>query len=111
MKMKTVIEAGRKAAPLVSSGLSEVAEKLVGLRQLLVDLSAVKSEGGMRAVADECVRCLDSISGSLVDTTSKWRDFEGVLGGYKYSFKKAKTTASRDLPGQQMLFGDNEPNQ
>ena len=104
MKMRTVIEAGRSVSPLINEGLSEMRAKLDHFGQLLEDLSSVKSEEGRRAILEECHRGLDSLSGSLVDATSRWNGFDSSLRSYKYRFRKSKKEMPADLPGQQFLF-------
>lgn len=104
--MRTVIEAGRQASPLVNKGLSEMKSKLDSFRQLLSDLSSVKSDVARSAVVMECERAIDSLSGTLVDTISKWGEFDSALSSYRRKFGRVKISPSRDLPGQQMLFSD-----
>lgn len=106
MKMRTVIEAGRQASPLVNEGLSEMKSKLDSFRQLLSDLSSVKSDVARNAVVMECERAIGSLSGTLVDTISKWGEFDSTLSSYRRKFGRVKISQSRDLPGQQMLFSE-----
>lgn len=104
--MRYVIEAGRKASPLVNDGLSAMRSKVDGFRQLLSDLSTVKSEAGRAAMLCECLKGLDLLSGSLADTYAHWEKFASALKDYKYRFKKTKAERMLDLPGQQLLFAE-----
>lgn len=108
MKMRTVIEAGRKASPQINQGMTEIGEKLSSFRQVLSDLCSVKSDSAREAVMNECLRSIDGLSGSLVDTQSIWREFDETLCGYRYRFGRAKKKKVVDLPGQQVLFEEQE---
>lgn len=111
MKMRTVIEAARKTAPLLNNGLSDIRAKADTFRQLLADMSSVKSEQAREAMARECLRGIDSLSGAIVDTMSKWDEFYSSLSAYKYKFRRVGMPVTKDLPGQQVFFGDvDEPN-
>ena len=110
MKMRTVIEAARKTAPLLDGGLSDIRAKADMFRQLIADMSSVKSEQAKEAMTRECLRGLDSLSVAIVDTMSKWDEFYSSLSAYKYKFRRAGTHVEKDLPGQQILFeDDSEP--
>lgn len=102
--MRDVIEAGREASPLVNEGLAEMRAKVDSFRQLLSDLSSIRCEAAREAVLQECMRSVDSLSGTLVDTASKWDRFDSALVAYKYKFRRVKITLAKDMPGQQMLF-------
>ena len=104
--MRTVIEAGRHASPLVNNGLTEIGSKLESFRQLVSDLSSVKSDMARDAVIGECVRIVDSLSGSLANTVSIWSEFNSSLMSYRYKFGRKKKPKMVDLPGQQVLFDE-----
>lgn len=106
MKMRTVIEAGREASPLVNEGLSEMGSKLNSFRQLVEDLSSVKSDAARDSLIAECSHMADSLAGSLAHTVSKWNVFDAALTAYRRKFSKVKIVPARDLPGQQVLFED-----
>ena len=103
MKMREVIGAAREASPLVNKGLDEIASKIDSFRQLVEDLSSVKSDAARDSLIAECSHMADSISGSLADTMAKWKAFDETLSGYRYRFRKAKSVPS-DLPGQMVMF-------
>lgn len=106
MKMRTVIEAGRDAAPRVNDGLAEMRSKLDAFRQLVDDLSSVKSDAARDSLIAECARMSDSLGASLADVTATWRSFDGTLGAYRRKFGRVKIAVVKDLPGQQVLFAD-----
>lgn len=105
MKMRTVIEAWRKASPLVNKEIAWVGKCLASCRQLLEDMSGVKSDTAKEAIAAECVHELDSLSGAFADLNSAWSKFDESLGEYHYRFRSAKKKSPVDLPGQ-MVFSD-----
>ena len=104
MKMKTVIEVGRKSSPLVNGCIEGLKEHTQALAQLLVDFSSVKSEQGRAAMIEQCAMALDRLGDSLKSMESEWRRFDSALGDYKYQFgKRKKKGESKDCPGQQMM--------
>lgn len=108
MKMRTVIEAGREASPLVNEGLAEMGYRLNSFRQLVEDLSSVKSDAARESLIAECSHMADALADSLAYTTEKWCAFDAALTSYRRKFGKVKISAVRDLPGQQVLF-DEQP--
>lgn len=106
MKMRTVIEAGREASPLVNEGLAEIGSKLGAFRQLVEDLSSVKSDAARDSLIAECSYMADVLADSLEHTMAKWRSFDETLNAYRRKFGKVKISLVRDLPGQQVLFDD-----
>ena len=106
MKMRTIIEAGRQASPLVNEGLAEMKSRLASSRQLVLDLASVKSETLRDAALSELLKSLDLISVGLDSTKETWDMFDSALSSYKYKFGRVKINVVRDLPGQQVLFDD-----
>ena len=104
MKMRDVIEAGRKASPLVNEGLDEMSSRLNSFRQLFDDLSSVKRDVAMDSLIAECSYMAGRIAEALSNTISRWNEFESCLSAYKYKFGRVKITSAKDLPGQQFLF-------
>lgn len=107
MKMRAVIEAGRKSSPLIGEGLAGMRAKLDSFGMLLSDLASVKSESGRDAMLEECRKSLVSLSDSLAYATSVWTRFSSVLGNYKYQFGRRKKGPPPDSPGQQVMDLDN----
>jgi hypothetical protein len=103
MKMRTVIEAGRKASPLMNDGLGEAKRLVDSFGQLLVDFSAVKSEEGRAAMLQQCAAGLGRLGESLDGIGKVWRRFDGTLGDYKYQFDRCKKGPPPDCPGQQIM--------
>ena len=101
--MKTIIEAGRKASPLVNKGFEDLKAKFESFGQLVSDLQSVKSESGREAMLTQCSIGLQGLSGLLAETADNWGRFDSILGDYKYNFKKRKKGPPPDLPGQQVM--------
>ena len=108
MKMRAVIEAGRKSSPLIGEGLAGMRSRMDSFGMLLSDMASVKSESGREAMLEECKKSLKSLSESLEYTTSTWARFSSVLGNYKYQFGRRKKGAPPDAPGQQVMNLDGE---
>lgn len=106
MKMRTIIEAGREASPLVNAGLAEMRSELGSSRQLIIDLAAVKSDALRDAALSELLKGIDRTLVSLDSTNETWDGFNSTLSSYKYKFRRVKTRAVKDLPGQQVLFDE-----
>ena len=104
--MRTVIEAGRKVAPLMNEGLAEMSSRLNSFRQLVEDLSCVKSDAARDSLIAECSHMADGLAGTLSDAISKWCEFDAALNAYRYRFGRVKKAQPKDLPGQQVLFDD-----
>ena len=103
MKMKSVIEAGRKASPLVREGFDDLKSRIKSFGQLLSDLASVKSESGREALLAQCVIGLDGLSRAVAATATDWGRFDSILGDYKYNFKRRRKGPPPDLPGQQVM--------
>lgn len=106
MKMRSVIEAGRKAAPLVNKGLAETGLLLDSFRQLAHDLASVRSAEARDVLAAQCASMADKIESALVDTYDKWKALDAAISSYRRKFADSKIRHVRDLPGQQVLFSD-----
>lgn len=102
MKMRAVIEAGRKASPLVNKELAWMADRLSRCAQLLEDMAVVKSDLSKSAIAAECAHEVESLKGSFAALVSAWESFDKELGLYKYK-GRARHHAPADLPGQMIL--------
>lgn len=102
MKMRAVIEAGRKASPLVNKELAWMADRLSRCAQLLEDMAVVKSDLSKSAIAAECAHEVESLKGSFAALVSAWESFDKELGLYKYK-GRARHHAPADLPGQMVL--------
>lgn len=109
MKMRTVIEAGRKASPLVGQALEAACTQLEELVGNMSDLANVRSDAARSAMVNVCTKGLADLHITLGYLGSKWREFDETLGEYRYKFKQPKSKVVKDLPGQQMLFNENAP--
>lgn len=109
MRMRSVIEAGKKASPLVNSCIESLAQCVVRVQTMLADMSDVKSARSMEAIAGECVNEMSVLDGELIALRKHWGEFGSALASYKYKAKKARRKGVVDLPGQQKLFDDQDP--
>lgn len=107
MKMREVIEAGRKASPLINEKLSSVREMVSEYEQLLSDLSVVQSEAGRKSMIEQCLQGLSRISDAVESVEAPWSRFDGTLRGYVRKFKSKKDVV-RDAPGQTFMFQDSD---
>lgn len=106
MRMRYVIEAGRKVSPLVNMGLSCLKDKIAGVEQLINDLSVVKSEDGREAMVRQCLKSVLDLAECVSSVETSWAEFDRVLCDYKYKFRKGKRELMADMPGQSKLFDD-----
>ena len=101
--MRTIIEAARKASPLVNEGFSDLKARLESFGQLVSDLRTVRSDLGREAMLEQCSLGLSKLFALLSDTARDWERFDSILGDYKYNFKKRKKGPPPDLAGQQVM--------
>ena len=109
MRMRSVIEAGKKASPLVNSCIESLAQCIARVQTMLADMSDVKSARSMEAIAGECAKEMSFLNGEFVELRKHWEEFGDALASYKYKARKAKRKGVVDLPGQQKLFDDRDP--
>lgn len=106
--MRTVIEAGRHASPLISKAIDSVGRCIKRCMALTEDMSGVKSVLSKEAISAECVHELEFLTGEFSELKRFWEEFDEKLGAYKYRERKPKCNRAKDLPGQQVLFEEGE---
>ena len=106
MKMRTIIETGRKTSPVVNTSLAALKTQIDVFGQILSDFSSVQSECGRAALLEQCAGGLARLAAALNDTTAAWRRFDSTLSDYKYVFGQRKKGIPPDLPGQQFIDFD-----
>ena len=106
MKMRTIIETGRKTSPVVNTSLAALKTQIDVFGQILSDLSSVQSECGRAALLEQCAGGLARLAAAWNDTTAAWHRFDSTLSDYKYVFGRHKKVSPLDLPGQQLLDFD-----
>lgn len=106
MKMRTIIETGRKTSPVVNTSLAALKTQIDVFGQILADLSSVQSECGRAALLEQCAGGLARLAAAWNDTTAAWHRFDSTLNDYKYVFGKRKKGSQPDLPGQQLIDFD-----
>jgi len=109
MKMREVIEAGREASPLINMTMDSIGRCIERCQVLLDDMTEVKSNLSREAIASECVNELAFLEGEFKELKTFWARLNGKLEEYKYKPRKQKKKRIVDLPGQQKLFEDPEP--
>jgi len=102
MKMRDVIEAGRKASPLVNDGLKGLHKSLEDLIVMVNDVALVKSESIREVMASECKKLMNVLSSEVYDIEKAWHEFDGKLGDYKYKFGR-RNGPPKDAPGQMVM--------
>lgn len=106
MKMRTIIETGRKTSPVVNTSLAALKTQIDVFGQILSDFSSVQSECGRAALLEQCAGGLARLAAALNDTAAAWRRFDSTLSDYKYVFGRRKKGMQPDLPGQQLIDFD-----
>lgn len=103
MKMRTIIETGRKTSPVVNTSLAALKTQIDVFGQILSDFSSVQSECGRAALLEQCEGGLARLAEAWNDTTEAWRRFDSTLSDYKYVFRMSKKGPPPDLPGQEIM--------
>lgn len=102
MKMRDVIEAGRKASPLVNDGFKALHESVEAFLVMVDDIAMVKSEAIRAVMASECKKMMSILSSEVDDIEKAWHEFDGKLGDYKYKFGR-RDGPPKDAPGQMVM--------
>ena len=103
MKMRTIIETGRKTSPVINTSLNDLKTQINVLGQILADFSSVHSECCRAALLEQCAGGLANLTAALTDATAAWRRFDSTLSDYKYVFGRRKKGPPPDLPGQEVM--------
>ncbi len=103
MKMRTIIETGRKTSPVINTSLSALKTQIDVFGQILTDFSSVQSECGRAALLEQCAGGLARLAEALNETTAAWSRFDSTLRDYKYVFGRSKKGPRPDLPGQEVM--------
>lgn len=106
MKMRTIIETGRKTSPVVNTSLAALKTQIDVFGQILSDFSSVQSECGRAAMLEQCAGGLARLATAWNYATAAWSRFDSTLRDYKYVFGKRKKGPPMDLPGQQLIDFD-----
>lgn len=101
--MRTIIETGRKTAPVINTTLAALKAQIDVFGQILADFSSVQSECGRAALLEQCAGGLARLAASWNDTAAAWRRFDSTLSDYKYVFGRRKKGPRPDLPGQEVM--------